>query len=115
MSDTFQDRRLKREVERLKRYREIGSKFNNLFLQFKSFHYDGVSYGCSLLITPSVADVYARFLISPHVYTLDQITIRYRRRTILKALKRLEWFGVIIYDEETKTWSLTIENGEDHR
>ena len=111
----WNERRAKQEAERVKRFRDMGSKFNNLFLQFKSLNDEAVSYGCSLLSTPSVAAVYDVFLDEPHVYTFDQIIKRLHPRTIRRALKRLERFGVIIYDEDTKTWSLHLEKGADHR
>ena len=109
------ERREKQEAERVKRFREMGNLFNNLMLQFNTLNHEAVSFGCSLLSTPSVAAVYDRFLDEPHVFTHDQIITRLHPRTVSRALKRLERFGVIIYDEETKTWSLHLEKGADHR
>lgn len=103
------------EAERVKRFRAMGNLFNNMMLQFNSLNDEAVSFGCSLLSTPSVAAVYDRFLDEPHVFTLDQIITRLHPRTVKRALKRLERFGVIIYEEETKTWSLHLEKGADHR
>ena len=111
----WDERRALYESDRVKRFRDMGSKFNNLFLQFNSLNDEAVSYGCSLLSTPSVAAVYNRFLDEPHVYTFDQIITRLHPRTVRRALKRLVRFGVIIYDEDTKTWSLHLEKGADYR
>ena len=108
-------RRKKQEAERVKRFREMGNLFNNLMLQFNTLNDEAVSFGCSLLSTPSVAAVYDRFLDEPHVFTRDQIITQLHPRTVSRALKRLERFGVIIYDDETKTWNLHLEKGADHR
>ena len=103
------------EADRVKRFRTMGNLFNNVMLQFNALNDSAVSYGCSLLSTPSVAAVYDRFLEDPHVYTFDQIITRLHPRTVRRALKRLVRFGVIIHDEETRTWSLHLEKGDDHR
>lgn len=109
------ERRVKQEAERVKEFRAMGTLFNNLMLQFNTLNDSAVDFGCSLLSTPSVAAVYDRFLDEPHVFTRDQIITRLHPRTVSRALKRLERFCVIIYDEETKTWSLHLEKGSDHR
>lgn len=118
MSEKFMEERAKREAEREERYRDIGNKFNNLFLQFRLFHDDGVSYACSLLGTSSVASIYDLFLDKPQFFTFDQILVKshYQYRTTRKAIKRLERFGVIqLIDEEPETWGLTLKNWADYR
>ena len=114
----FFEEEAKREAERVKRFKEFGNNFNNLMLQFRAFHDDCVDYVCSLLGTPSVAKVYSIFMEKPHFFTYEQIwdKAHLHDRTVQKAIKRLEWFGVIEHlDNEPETWGLTLENWVDYR
>ncbi len=105
---SFQERRIKNELERQNRFLDIARKFNNLFIQLKCFTPDAVSFTCSLLSTPSVAHIFNLFLEFPHVFSIDQILYksRYTGRTTKKALKRLRWFQVI--REQEKMWGLSL-------
>lgn len=114
----FFEEQAKREVERDKRFKEIGNKFNNLMLQFRASHDDSVDYVCSLLGTPSVAKVYSLFMESPQFFTFDHLVTysHYSPQTVRKAIKRLKWFGVIyLLDEELETWALVLKNWADYR
>ncbi|MBU0847046.1 hypothetical protein KKH23_07620 [Patescibacteria group bacterium] len=96
--ETFDERRIKYEMDRQIKYLEIAKKFNNLMLQFKCLYNNPAGYACSLLKTPSVAHVYSVFLDFPHVFSYDQISLNahtYSDKTIKKALKRLIWAQVI--------------------
>jgi hypothetical protein len=118
MSKKLLEARAIREAERVKRVKDLGNKFNNLMLQFRAMNYNCVDYVCSLLKTPSVATVYNIFLEKPHFFTYEQIwdKANLHDRTVQKAIKTLEWFGVIEHlDNEPETWALVLENWRDYR
>ncbi len=109
----FDEESAKREIEREKRFREIGATFNDLMIKFSKLHDDAVDYVCSAFKTSSVARVYSILLVKPYYWTFDAIWSRsgYSKQTVRKALRTLHWFGLIFCEgDEEENWGINFKN-----